>query len=116
MTKSYYIYNHERSLQEIMYTKFYSRNTKKLFFIVIANRSLVSQYRGLALHSVQLQGGWPEDDTDSPPLSTAATSQTPHSESGTERRMMAGMTSQDACNTQHTISEYSTVGTIFTSS
>ena len=68
--------------------------------------SLVGQCRGVVLHSVQLQGGWPEDDTDCPPFSTAAMRQTPHSESGTERRMMAGMTSQDACNTQHTIREY----------
>ena len=71
-----------------------------------ANRFLVAQCKGLFQHPVQLQGGWPEDDTDCPPLSTAAMSQTPHSESGTERRMMAGMTSQDACNTQHTIREY----------
>ena len=70
------------------------------------NRFFVAQCKGPFQHPVQLQGGWPEGDIDCPPLSTAAMRQTLHSESGTERRMMAGMTSQDACNTQHTIREY----------
>ena len=39
-----------------------------------ANRLLVAQCKGLFQHPVQLQGGWPEDGTDCPPLSTAAMS------------------------------------------
>ena len=67
-------------------------------FTTAANRSIAVQGKGHSLHPVQLQEGWPEDDTDCPLLSTPATRQTPHSEFGIERRMMAAMTSQDACN------------------
>ena len=39
-----------------------------------AGISAVVQCRGVFLPLVQLRGGWPEDDTDCPPLSTAAVS------------------------------------------
>ena len=67
------------------------------------HKSAAVQCRGVSLHPVELQVGWPEDDTDYPPLSTAVTWQAPLPEPGRGSGTRAAMTSQDACNIQRGI-------------
>ena len=55
------------------------------------------QCRGSCLPPAQLRGGWPEDDTECPPLSTAGVWLAPHPDSDGESGMTAVRTSQDAC-------------------
>ena len=63
--------------------------------------SAAVQCRGVFLPLVQLRGGWPEDDTGCPPLSTAAVWLALQPDSDRETEMRAAMTSQNSCSTQY---------------
>ena len=69
----------------------------KIQIISSASTSAAVQCRGSCLPPAQLRGGWPEDDTECPPPSTAGVWLALHPDSDRESGMMAVRTSQDAC-------------------